>query len=954
MIDALHAPAATAALVAAAASLLLVPTAMRVAGWSGFVAIPRVGRPRAIPYLGGPAVALAVLAGSQLVHGASVRVALALLLATVLGVVGLVDDHRPLSPLVRLVLEIAAAGILVGVMGPLPLTGTTAVDVALTVMWIVVVVNGVNFLDNSDALATVIVGVAAVGLALFAGAHTAVGVCAAAIAGACGAFSAFNLRPAAVYLGDAGSMFLGFLLPALALELVHTAAQPVHTAWSVIPLLALPVLEMFVTTTRRAVHGRPCWLSAPANLPYALARRGFGTNGAFVVQAAAQGLLVVAAVLTFDRGLAAPVAMAVVAVELVVFAAATRGADVHGSEVRWTRAARTCGFVLLFGLAVVVGAGTLTVVRAYRAATDGAAAVDRATRQLRAGDTADARAEFELAEKQLTRASDLLGPVALVARAVPGVSQNVNAAQVVIDSGRDLAHDGAHLAGSVDVHGVRLRDGEVPLAVVESAQAPLATFARSVAQVHQRVAAIDDAMLLGPVARKVSAARALLDSATIDTANAADLARVAPAVLGAAGERHYLVVVQNPAEARATGGIPASVGLLDARDGRLDLGDMQPVEALDAAAHMLPARAARATSEYLQRYGRFDPQLWWENMTMSPDFPTVASVMAGQYERQTHQHVDGVLSIDPSVLGAILRLSGPVHVAQWPTAITADNVATVVLRDEYTRFGTTTARKAFLGRVTAAAWKALRHTDLGDPLQVAQALGPVAAERHLLLWLAHPEEQQVMRQIHLDGGVPDPTGDALFATVQNAVGTKLDLYMTRQLSYHLTVEPVDADHANVRGTATLSISNDAPGALPAFVATPETGHYPVGDLRSFVSIYSPLYLDHVSVDGTPAALATDREFGRWVYSTFVSVPRGHRTSFDLALHGTAALAANTYSLQLLPQPGPHDEVLDAVIRVPDGFTIVGSHGCVVSSAQECRRVGSLAQPEVVDISIRRS
>jgi UDP-N-acetylmuramyl pentapeptide phosphotransferase/UDP-N-acetylglucosamine-1-phosphate transferase len=957
MIEALRAPGATAALLAAAASLCLVPTAMWVADWSGFVAIPRVGRPRAIPYLGGPAVALAVLAASQLVHGASLRVAIALLLATMLGVVGLIDDHRPVSPLVRLVLEAAAAGVFVAVTGPLALSGTTAVDVILTIVWVVVVVNGVNFLDNSDALATIIVGLAAVGLAAGAGTHAPVGVCAAAIAGACGAFSAFNLRPAAVYLGDAGSMFLGFLLPALALELVHTSTQPVRAAWCVIPLLALPVLEMLITTLRRVVHGRSAWLSAPDNLTYTLARRGFGSTGAVVVQIIAQLLLVTAAVLVFVGRLTAPAALAVVAFELVAFALATRRADVHGSEVRWTRRARMFAFATAFGVAALAGAGTLTVVRAYRAASDGAASLDLATKRLRAGNTADAQVEFALAEKQLRRAGDLLGPVAFVTRIIPGVGQNVNAAEVVVDSGRDLARDGRRLAASVDVHAMRLRNAAVPIAAVEAAQAPLATLARSVAQADQRVAAIDDSMLLGPVARKVAEARSLLTGAATDTANAADLARFAPAVLGAAGTRHYLVVVQNPAEARATGGIPASVGVLDARDGRLDLGEMQPVEQLDAAAHALQAvhaAPAAATSEYLERYGRFHPQLWWENMTMSPDFPTVASVMAAQYERQTGRHIDGVLSIDPSVLRAILQLSGPVRVAGWPTEIAAGNVADVVLRDEYATFSSTTERKAFLGRVTGAAWKALQRTDLGDPLRVAQTLGPAAAQRHLLVWLAHPEEQRVMRDIRLDGGVPDPTGDALFTTVQNAAATKLDLYMSRRLTYRLTVTPGDAGYADVRGTASFSIANDAPAELPAFVATPETGHYGIGDLRSFVSIYSPLALDHVSVDGEPAALTTDREFGRWVYSTFASVGRGKQTTFDLSLHGIATLDADTYSLQLLPQPGPRDEIVDAVISVPPGFTIAGAHGCEVISTDECHRLGPLSRSEVVDVRIRRS
>ena len=176
MIDAVHTPASTAALVAAAASLCLVPTAVWIATWSGFVTIPHVGPGRGIPYLGGPAVALAVIAGSQLAHGRSFHVALALALAIALAVVGLVDDHRPLSPIVRFLLEAIAAGIFVAVTGPLALTGTHTIDFALTVFWVVTVVNGINFLDNSDALAATVVGLAAVGLAVTAGAHTTVGV----------------------------------------------------------------------------------------------------------------------------------------------------------------------------------------------------------------------------------------------------------------------------------------------------------------------------------------------------------------------------------------------------------------------------------------------------------------------------------------------------------------------------------------------------------------------------------------------------------------------------------------------------------------------------------------------------------------------------------------------------------------------------------------------------------
>src|SRR5262249_25514513 len=150
--------------------------------------------------------------------------------------------------------------------------------------------------------------------------------------------------------------------------------------------------------------------------------------------------------------------------------------------------------------------------------------------------------------------------------------------------------------------------------------------------------------------------------------------------------------------------------------------------------------------------------------------------------------------------------------------------------------------KAFLGRVTSAAWKALRRADLGDPVRLANDLGPAAQQRHLQVWLAHAAEQRVIHDLRLDGGVPDAVGDTLFATMQNALGTKLDLYASREMTYDITVAPLDSGHAQVSGRLSYVISNNAPANLPSFVETPADRAYEIGELRSFVSIYSPLDL----------------------------------------------------------------------------------------------------------------
>jgi Protein of unknown function (DUF4012) len=444
-----------------------------------------------------------------------------------------------------------------------------------------------------------------------------------------------------------------------------------------------------------------------------------------------------------------------------------------------------------------------------------------------------------------------------------------------------------------------------------------------------------------------------LDRAAISTRNAADAARVVPAALGGDGVRHYLLVAQNPAEARATGGIPGSFGLLEAERGRMRLEEVLPVEDLDAAARAVGIAATPGPPEFVTRYARFQPQLSWENVTMSPDAPTVAEVMASMYERETGHRVDGVVSLDPLALRALLRLTGPIRVHDWPVPITADNVVDVTLRAQYARFADQRTRKEFLGRVTRAVWTAAEHADLGDPSRLAEALGAAVAERHLSVWLARPDEQAVLQSLGLTGGVPAPTDDAFFSTAQNANATKLDFYASHSAAYAVTVTPVDTSHATVRAAARLLLRDDAPTALPSFVTGGATGGSHAGDLESFVSLYSGLDVVRATRDGSPAALESGREFGRYVYSTFATVPRGGATRFDLSLQGRVPLEDDWYRVRLLPQAGVRPERLDVVIRVPRGYVIDASQGCHRDGERTCARSGSLTTAGAVAVHIRR-
>ena len=236
-----------------------VPVAARVATRCGLTAPVRPDRAHQVPtpYLGGAAIALAVVFAVGLLGGRSSTVGAILGGAAVLAVVGLYDDIRPLPPQPRLIAETLAALAVVATGSTLGI-GPPFFDTAVTVAWLVVITNSFNLLDNTDGCAGAIAATTATCLAVAAAISdqpALVGL-GAAVAAACAAFLVFNWHPARIFMGDAGSMFLGFVLAALALAVeLPTSGPPRLLTVLLFSLVALVDTTLVVISRMRS--GRP-------------------------------------------------------------------------------------------------------------------------------------------------------------------------------------------------------------------------------------------------------------------------------------------------------------------------------------------------------------------------------------------------------------------------------------------------------------------------------------------------------------------------------------------------------------------------------------------------------------------------------------------------------------------------------------------------------------------------
>ncbi|MGW2555359.1 MraY family glycosyltransferase [Streptomyces sp. NPDC001635] len=216
---------------------------------------------RPTPYLGGIAVAFASLAtGTTLAIAEGVfDPVLAVLLggAAIVCVLGLFDDLRQLSPGLRLCIETSAAAVVVLVGGHPDIFGGP-VDAAISVVWIVFVTNAFNLLDNTDGVASslcVLIG-AFICLTAPAGGPGGLGVVMAALTGACLGFLFHNRHPARIFLGDAGSLFLGFTL-ASALIVIYDDVGGFSGPVSLLLATLVPTLDTTLVMLSRYRESRP-------------------------------------------------------------------------------------------------------------------------------------------------------------------------------------------------------------------------------------------------------------------------------------------------------------------------------------------------------------------------------------------------------------------------------------------------------------------------------------------------------------------------------------------------------------------------------------------------------------------------------------------------------------------------------------------------------------------------
>ena len=230
---------------AIALSLGFTPLVRALARRFGMVAKPKIDRWHKKPtaMLGGLAIWLSVTISYLLFLPHTAYGWRILIASTFLFAVGLVDDLLHIKPYQKLVGQIMASAYVVYYGLTLPWTSSSSVNMALTIFWLIGITNAINLLDNMDGLAAGI-GIIASGflaLSFFDTGQMTEAMVMLAFAAALMGFLVYNANPASIFMGDCGSMFVGFFLASAALVNVSGGRSR-----SLLPVLAVPILVLFI------------------------------------------------------------------------------------------------------------------------------------------------------------------------------------------------------------------------------------------------------------------------------------------------------------------------------------------------------------------------------------------------------------------------------------------------------------------------------------------------------------------------------------------------------------------------------------------------------------------------------------------------------------------------------------------------------------------------------------
>jgi len=415
------------------------------------------------------------------------------------------------------------------------------------------------------------------------------------------------------------------------------------------------------------------------------------------------------------------------------------------------------------------------------------------------------------------------------------------------------------------------------------------------------------------LARQLAAIEPMLPSLYLGTTLLSEL----PELTGIYGPRHYLLVVQNSDELRATGGFISALGTITLDKGRLanlEFVDSYHLYRTDQSYPPAPA----PMSQFMDI-----PYILFRDANWSPDFPTTAALLRVIYRQETGVDIDGIVTVDLHALEMIVGALAPLQMPNAPEELTGANVVTFV-KDMWAQpqEGNTITevglgkwwgqRKSFIPTLAGTVMEKLRSGGV-DYIAVAMAAERALNERAIQIWLADEHAAAQLAVLGWDGSLQvAPDADYLSLIDTNMGYNKVNAVIQRSLAYTVTW-PTDTwpTERTERAEATVTIDYRHPITVPDHLCdlTPRYGEN-YQDLVercffNYVRLYVPNGSNLISVEGLQDdSIQTNRgEHGTQVFAGYFVLQPGEATRIVFRYQLPATVRPESYQLLIQRQSG---------------------------------------------------
>ncbi len=418
------------------------------------------------------------------------------------------------------------------------------------------------------------------------------------------------------------------------------------------------------------------------------------------------------------------------------------------------------------------------------------------------------------------------------------------------------------------------------------------------------------------------------------------LVDILPDVLGKDKKMTYLVVFQNSAELRPTGGFIGSYGLATFMRGKLVNLAVQDVYSADG---QLQGRV-EPPDEVLHFLGQ--PSWYLRDANWSPDFPLTAKRLEWFLDREIGQAVDGVIAVDIGGIEKLLAITGPVYLADFNETVDAKNLfSKAEFRSEINFFAGSTQKKDFLGSVASAMVQKFSSAALQPRLAIVKKLLSLGESKDFLVYFNNPQWQKLIENTAWSGALNSALCPAdkialagcMLLVEANFGANKANYYITRKIN----LAGAASKGGDLGYRLSVSYKNNSP-----------SNTWPGGDYKNYLRFYLPQGATFINMNlgderkpvvspiltaDVLASVGKDEflvhastESGYVSFGSLLTVPVGGEKKVEIAFSSPYKLDLHssnaTISLNFLKQPGTTDDPIEITFEYPTFMRFKGLSG----------------------------